>query len=103
LPRLEAQDAVVLVISKYDAEETASWLAENEWTMPFLVDGRPVIELYGILNEEALTNEDHAGIPHPTTVIIDKSGRIQWKQTWMNYRERTSPETMIAILADIND
>ncbi len=77
---------MLLVISKYDAEETASWLAENDWTMPFLVDGRELIETYGILNEGALDNEDHAGIPHPATVIIDKSGVIQWKETWVNYR-----------------
>ena len=92
-----------MVVSKYDAKETASWLEEHGWTMPLLVDGRPVIEAYGILNEEALGDEDHAGIPHPTTVIIDKAGVIQWKDTWVNYRERTTPESMLAVLADIND
>lgn len=94
---------MLLVVSKYDAEETASWLEEHDWTMPFLVDGRPVIELYGILNPAYLDNPDRAGLPHPTTVIIDKSGIIQWKETWVNYKERTSPATMLSILADIND
>ncbi len=94
---------MLLVISKYDAEETAAWVAEHGWTMPFLVDGRELIETYGILNPDGLENPDRAGIPHPTTVIIDPSGIIQWKETWVNFRDRTSPETMLAVLEDIND
>ena len=94
---------MVLVISKYDAAETASWLEENHWTMPLLCDGREVIERYGILNEEALGNADHAGIPHPTTLIIDSAGVIRFKNIWVNYRERTPPSAMLALLEDIND
>jgi peroxiredoxin len=91
------------VIAKYDRAEVASWLQENDWTMPILCDGREVIERYGILNQQALSNEDHAGIPHPTTLIIDKTGVIRFKNVWIDYKKRTSPDTMLSVLADIND
>ena len=94
---------MLLVISKYDATETASWLAENDWTMPMLVDGRELIETYGILNESALDNEDHAGIPHPTTVIIDKSRGHPVERNLGELQGTHVTQTMLALLADIND
>jgi len=103
LPALERQNTVLLVISKYDAAETASWLAENKWTMPVLVDGRSVMERYGILNAQALDDPDRAGIPHPTTLILNPFGLIQWKQTSEDDRERTSREAIFALLAEIID
>ena len=86
---------MLLGISKYDAKETARWLSEEDWSFPLLCDGRAVIERYGILNEAALENPDHAGIPHPATFIIDREGIIRFKKVWINYRERTPPATIL--------
>jgi peroxiredoxin len=93
----------LLVISKYDAAETAHWLKEHDWSYPFLCDGRPVIERYGILNVSALDNPEHAGIPHPATFIIDKQGTIRFKHVWENYKVRTSPATILKELDAIDD
>jgi peroxiredoxin len=90
-------------MSKYDAKETASWLKENPWTFPILCDGREVIERYGLLNEKALDRPERAGIPHPTTIIIDTEGFIRFKETWTDFRKRTSPATIIRELDKLND
>jgi peroxiredoxin len=85
---------VLLAISKYDAQETATWLEENDWTFPILCDGREVIEKYRLLNENQ-QRPGREGIPHPTTVIIDREGRVRFKNVWVNYRERTPVETIL--------
>ena len=85
---------MVLGISKYDAEETASWLEENEWSFPILVDGQSVIEDYGLMNPDP-PRPAMAGIPHPATIIIDKDGTIRFINVWVNYRERTPPATIL--------
>ena len=94
---------MLLVVSKYDAEETASWVQSNDWTFPILVDGREVIEAYGILNESALSRPKAAGIPHPATFIIDTKGVVRFKNVWEDYKKRTSPETMLKELDKLND
>ena len=81
-------------ISKYDAEETASWLQENDWTFPVLVDGQAVIEDYGLTNPDP-PRPAMAGIPHPATIIIDKEGTVRFVNVWVNYRERTEPATIL--------
>lgn len=100
---MEARGAVLWVISKYDANETARWLEENSWSYPFLCDGRPVIERYGILNESALDNPDHAGIPHPATFIIDREGIVRFRHVWENYKLRTKPSTILEELDGIHE
>ena len=91
------------MISKYDAEETASWLETNDWTFPILCDGRRVIEEYGILNEGALSKPMAAGIPHPATFVIDAEGLIRLKNVWEDYKKRTSPDTILQELDKLND
>lgn len=41
------------------------------------------------------------GIPHPTTVIIDREGKIRFIHVWVDYRQRTSPATIIEELKKI--
>lgn len=91
---------MLLVISKYDAEETASWLETNDWSYPILTDGASTIAAYGIVNDEP-SREEHRGIPHPATVIVDKTGEVRFVNVWVNYRERTAPSTIIEELKKI--
>ena len=50
----------------------------------FLSDpGHQVIDRYGIFNPA-----DRRGIPHPTTLVIDKQGIVRWKVIEINYRVR---------------
>ena len=90
----------MLAISKYDAAETSKWLQENDWSFPILCDGAATIAAYGLTNE-APSREEHRGIPHPATIIIDKTGKVRFVNVWVNYRERTPPSTIIEELKKI--
>lgn len=83
-----------MAISKYDAQETASWLEHNNWDFPLLCDGEEVIRAYGVLNE-TVQNIENEGLPHPATVIIDKDGFVRFKNVWVDYRKRTSVATIL--------
>jgi peroxiredoxin len=100
LDQIESRNAVLLVISKYDAKETASWLEDNNWTFPILCDGSAVIEQYHLTNENQQT-ASRKGIPHPATVIIDRDGTVRFKNVWVDYRKRTPLETIIKELDKI--
>lgn len=91
---------MLLGISKYDAEETASWLEEHDWAFPLLCDGGPTIEEYGLTNPD-VSRESMKGIPHPATIIIDKDGIVRFINVWVNYKERTSPQTIVQELKKI--
>jgi len=65
-----------------------------------LCDGGPVIESYGLLNPD-VSRETMQGIPHPATIIIDKQGKVRFVNVWVDYRQRTSPETIIEELKRI--
>ncbi len=82
----------------YGADETASWLRENDWTFPLLVDGGTVIRAYGV------RNPDHDGterqdLAHPATIIVDRDGIVRFVNIWVNYRERTSPDRILEEVA----
>ncbi len=62
-----------------------------------------MIELYGILNEGALSKPKAAGIPHPATFIIDAEGVIRLKNVWEDYKKRTSPDTILRELEKLNE
>lgn len=56
--------------------------------------GAAVIGRYGLLNEDA----GDRLIPHPTTYVIDREGRVRWKMTEVNYRIRPLNEDILAAL-----
>ena len=45
-----------------------------------------VIDRYGLLNEQAA--ERGRFLPHPTTYVIDKQGKVTWKFTEKDYKVR---------------
>lgn len=45
-----------------------------------------VIDRYGLLNEKAA--ERGRTIPHPTTYVIDKTQKVRWKFTEVNFKIR---------------
>ena len=91
---------MLLGISKYGAEETASWLEEQGWTFPILCDGEAVIESYGLTNPD-VSRESMKGIPHPATMIIDKQGKVRFVNVWVDFRQRTTPEKIVDELRQI--
>jgi peroxiredoxin len=67
-------------------------------------DGRPidftllsdpdhaVIDRYGLLNR---TDASDLPIPHPTTFVIDREGRVRWKSIELNYKIRPTNEDVL--------
>jgi peroxiredoxin len=84
----------LLSISKYDAEETAGWLDENGWSFPVLCNGIDVIKQYNLFNEKQ-QKPGREGIPHPATIIVDRDGVVRFTHVWVDYKERTSVDTII--------
>lgn len=61
-----------------------------------------MIEGYGLLNEN-MKKPGREGIPHPTTIVIDEKGVIRFRETWVDFRKRTSPATIIQELDKLDD
>ena len=80
--------------------ETARWIEKNGWTFPVLSDGAEVIARYGLTNP-AVKRQEHRGIPHPATIILDKGGTVRFVNIWEDYRKRTSPETIVEELGKL--
>ncbi len=51
-----------------------------------------VIDRYGLRNEAAAANGRF--VPHPTTYVISKAGRVVWHFTEVNYKVRPANETI---------
>jgi peroxiredoxin len=50
---------------------------------------------------EAAQKPGREGLPHPATLIIDKEGVIRFKNVWVNYKQRTSIDTILGELEKI--
>ncbi len=58
--------------------------------------GGDVIKRYGILNEAAARRG--SPLPHPTTYVLDRKGRVAWKFTEVNYKIRPTNEMVVEAL-----
>jgi peroxiredoxin len=56
-----------------------------------------VIGRYGLLNEQAVAANKRY-IPHPTTYVINKDGKVVWKFTEVNYKVRPTNEMILEAL-----
>ena len=52
-----------------------------------------VITRYGLLNEKAVENKRF--MPHPTTYVINRDGKVVWKFTEVDYKIRPTNEAII--------
>lgn len=60
--------------------------------------GAAVIDRYGLFNQD---DPRGRAIPHPTTYVIDREGRVRWKFTEVNYRIRPENEDILAALMEL--
>ncbi len=90
----------MLGISMYDAAETQTWLSENDWSFPILVDGADVISAYGIRNTDH-DGTEREGLAHPATIIVDREGVVRFVNVWVNYRDRTAPGEILDEIAGL--
>ena len=94
LGKFQAAGGAVVAIS-YDSIETLEkFKAENNIGFPLLADPEStVIKAYGILNEEAAGR--FAGIPHPTTFIVDREGVVRSVLFEEGYRDRHTVDELV--------
>jgi hypothetical protein len=95
LPSLE-QQGLGLVALSYDPPATLKAFAvAHGITFPLLSDpGSEVIRRYRLLNEQASGRT--AGIPHPGTFIVDRSGRVVSRSFEAAYQERETVASQLA-------
>lgn len=93
------RDGYGLVAISYDSTETLKAFAEKHGiTFPLLSDaGSKTITAWGILNKEATGRT--AGIPHPGTFIINRSGTIVSRSFEQPYQERRSATSLLSQLS----
>ena len=91
LGQIQDRGAELWTISPDAAETLQSYKEQNGFTFPMLVDSDlSVVNAYGVLNEES------GKIPHPTALIIDKSGKITYIRVDEDYKVR--PPTVDELL-----
>ncbi len=57
-----------------------------------------VIDRYGLFNPN---ESKRRPVPHPTTIVIDMQGVVQWKFVEINYKIRPELEDILAALEDL--
>ena len=92
---------IALVGISYDSPEALKRAAsKHQITFPLLSDeGSKTIDAYGIRNQEAAGS--FAGIPHPTTFVVDDKGVIRAKLFHEGYKERHTSEELIKAVKQI--
>jgi DsbC/DsbD-like thiol-disulfide interchange protein len=87
-----------LAAISYDPVETLKGFADKHGiTFPLLSDqGSKVIDAWGLRNREATGRT--AGIPHPGTFMIDRSGTVVSRSFEQPYQERRSATSLLAEL-----
>jgi peroxiredoxin len=85
---------VLIGIHGYPPEEARKWHQNLEVTFPLASDQSLVVmKAYEVYNKDV--------IPHPTTIIIDKTGVIRFREVHENYRERTGVEKILSALKEL--
>jgi len=94
LPEIEKCNAVLIGIHGYPPEEAKKWHQGLGITYPLASDQSLIVmKAYEVYNKDV--------IPHPTTIIIDKTGAIRFREVHENCRQRTSVENMLATLKQV--
>lgn len=86
---------MLIGIHGYAPAAAKTWREKLGITFPLASDQSLVVmKAYEVYNKDVL--------PHPTTIIIDKTGVIRFREVHENYRERTSVENILAALKQLN-
>lgn len=108
LPDEQRDDTEILAVAIDDAEKLDMMVQRiideggldpaDAPDFAFLSDpGHRVIDRYGILNPD-----DERGIPHPTTLVLDREGIVRWKFIETNYRVRPTNAMILEALSMID-
>jgi peroxiredoxin len=100
LPDIQALDGAVLAISADTPEESQKLVASAGLAFSLLADPQgKVLDAFGLRHAGA----DISGgdIARPGVFIIDRQGRIAWRDLTDNWRVRVRPETVLQQLRQI--
>jgi peroxiredoxin len=85
-------------VANDDPAELAALRRDRGLEYPVLIDpGSRTIRAYGVLNEA------HGSIAHPTTLVIDTEGVVQFVRVDENYTIRPAPEELLEALRSLRD
>lgn len=92
----EQQGAELWAISPDEIESLAKFQSDEGFSYPLLIDSYDeVTNAYGLVNPE------RPSVPHPTALIIDRAGIVQYIRVDENYRVRPSAEELLDALEAI--
>ena len=91
----------MVAISVDPPERSREIVAAYGFTFPLLSDaeGR-VIDAFGV-RHDAGNPIDGTAIARPATFVLDRDGRVVWRDLTENWRVRPRPATLLAVLDDI--
>lgn len=90
---IRQRGAELWVVSPDDVKKLRRFQQEEGLDFPVLLDtDNKVSAMYGLINEA------NPGVPHPTTVIIDKQGVIRYLRVDIDYKVRPSVDELLDAL-----
>lgn len=96
LDELVGPDTVMWAIANDDPDRLRDYRGSEGIEIPFLLDPDSVtIKRYGVYNHD---DPRARAIPHPTALVIDKSGTVRYVRVDEDYRVRPSIEELVEAL-----
>lgn len=99
LTEAERKDVEILAVSPDPKDKLKAMVEKVQAKSPNPVTYRlfsdadhKVIDRYGLRNEAAAAKGRF--IPHPTTYVLDKKGKVVWRFTEVDYKVRPSNEAI---------
>ena len=98
-----SDNGIQVVAVSYDSVEILKGFSDkSEIKFPLLSDAdSSVIKLYGLLNEKAKGKQ--AGIPHPATILVDKTNKIVARLDGTVMKRHTTKALLESIPGKSND
>jgi peroxiredoxin len=100
-PELDAAGIRLVAICTDSPEQIRAERCKHGLNGTFLSDPQLVVtDLFGLRNlNTAVRPPGLPGLPVPTTLLVDGSGAVLWKDQAADYMQRSDPEVVRAALA----
>jgi len=97
IQEIKQADAEVLAVTVDSVSDNASLTRQLGLTFRILSDAdRTVIDAYGVRHDLGSSPDD--SIARPAVFVIDREGRIAWRNLTDNWRVRVRPEQLLEVL-----
>ena len=113
LPDDAAREAVQILAVSIDTHAESQTL-KRRWSVSVSTDSEednireiefPLLEdqEHKVIDRYGLLNPNSAGLPHPTTYVIDKAGMVRWKFIEPDYKVRPTNAAILDALAAVHE